>query len=65
MRRVRASPALGLAARIRKCPNELATILYTLGKSVEALTVIAPALERGPTWAIKAFFSNCVARANS
>jgi tetratricopeptide (TPR) repeat protein/2-polyprenyl-3-methyl-5-hydroxy-6-metoxy-1,4-benzoquinol methylase len=54
---------LALQPESENVPNELATILYTLGKSVEALTVIAPALERGPTWAIKAFFSNCVARA--
>ena len=54
---------LALQPESEEVSYELATILSTLGKSAEALALIAPALERGPTLEIKAFFSDCVARA--
>ena len=41
---------------------ELTMILLALGKSAEALKLIAPALERAPTWTTKVAFVSCVAR---
>jgi tetratricopeptide (TPR) repeat protein/2-polyprenyl-3-methyl-5-hydroxy-6-metoxy-1,4-benzoquinol methylase len=41
----------------------LAMILLARGKSSEALPLLVPALERGPTWKTKVTFASCVARA--
>jgi tetratricopeptide (TPR) repeat protein/2-polyprenyl-3-methyl-5-hydroxy-6-metoxy-1,4-benzoquinol methylase len=44
-------------------PYELAMILSVLGQFVEALRLLLPVLERGPTWEIKAIFFHCAAHA--
>jgi tetratricopeptide (TPR) repeat protein/2-polyprenyl-3-methyl-5-hydroxy-6-metoxy-1,4-benzoquinol methylase len=41
---------------------ELAMLLLARGKPSEALTLLMPAVERGPTFAIKRAFASCVAR---
>ncbi len=41
---------------------ELAMILVARGKASEALPLLIPALERGPTWATKVAFASCLTR---
>jgi tetratricopeptide (TPR) repeat protein/2-polyprenyl-3-methyl-5-hydroxy-6-metoxy-1,4-benzoquinol methylase len=41
---------------------ELAMLLLARGKPSEALTLLMPAIEHGPTFAIKRAFASCVAR---
>jgi tetratricopeptide (TPR) repeat protein/2-polyprenyl-3-methyl-5-hydroxy-6-metoxy-1,4-benzoquinol methylase len=43
---------------------ELAMLLLSRGKPSEALTLLMPAVERGPTLAIKKAFARCVARSS-
>jgi tetratricopeptide (TPR) repeat protein/2-polyprenyl-3-methyl-5-hydroxy-6-metoxy-1,4-benzoquinol methylase len=54
--------ALALEPESEATICELAMLFLMRGKTSEALTLLMPAIERGPTLAIKRAFASCVAR---
>ncbi len=54
--------ALAIEAESEQFLHELAMILAARGRAPDALQLLMPAIERGPTWAIKIAFAECAAR---